>query len=56
MPNGRGPRPTSQENQVPLEKLLADREEEGMQEKMAKCGMTVTQDETFYVEPKKEEI
>ena len=42
--------------EIAKDKLLADREEEGMQEKMAKCGMTVTQDETFYVEPKKEEI
>ena len=42
--------------EIAKDKLLADREEEGMQEKMAKCGMTATQDETFYVEPKKEEI
>ena len=44
---------TSEE--VAKDKLLADRDEEGMTDKMAKCGITVTQDETFYVEPKKEE-
>ncbi len=44
---------TSEE--VAKDKLLADRDEEGMSDKMAKCGITVTQDETFYVEPKKEE-
>lgn len=44
---------TSEE--VAKDKLLADRDEEGMSDKMAKCGITVTQDETFYVERKKEE-
>lgn len=44
---------TSEE--VAKDKLLADRDEEGMSDKMAKCGITVAQDETFYVEPKKEE-
>lgn len=44
---------TSEE--VAKDKLLADRDEEGMTDKMAKCGITVAQDETFYVEPKKEE-
>ena len=44
---------TSEE--VAKDKLLADRDEEGMYDKMAKCGITVAQDETFYVEPKKEE-
>lgn len=37
------------------DKLLADRENEGMDELMAKVGLIVDQDETFYVEPKKEE-
>ena len=41
--------------EIAKDKLLADRDEEGMMEKMATCGITVTQDETFYVEPKKEE-
>lgn len=44
---------TSEE--VAKDKLLADRDEEGMSDKMAKCGITVAKDETFYVEPKKEE-
>lgn len=41
--------------EIAKDKLLADREVEGMGEKMAQCGIMVTQDETFYVEPKKEE-
>ncbi len=41
--------------EVAKDKLLADRDEDGMFEKMSKCGITVAQDETFYVEPKKEE-
>ncbi len=44
---------TSEE--VAKDKLLADRDEEGMYDKMAKCGITVAQDETFYVEPQNEE-
>lgn len=44
---------TSEE--VAKDKLLADREVEGMSEQMAKCGIMVAQDETFYVEPKKED-
>ena len=44
---------TSEE--VAKDKLLADRDEEGMFDNMSKCGITVAQDETFYVEPKKEE-
>ena len=44
---------TSEE--VAKDKLLADRDEEGMSDKMAKCGITVTQDETFYVDRKTEE-
>lgn len=42
-------------DEIAKDKLLADRDTEGMAEKMAQCGITVTQDETFYVEPKKEE-
>ena len=45
---------TSEE--VAKDKLLADREAEGMAEKMAKCGIQVVQEETFYVEPKKEDV
>lgn len=59
---------TSEE--VAKDKLLADRELETvefieneitkkqvpMSEAMAECGIIVTQDETFYVEPKKEDI
>lgn len=41
--------------EIAKDKLLADRDAEGMGEKMAQCGITVTQDETFYVEPKKED-
>lgn len=41
--------------EVAKDKLLADRDVEGMNDKMAKCGIFVTQDETFYVEPKQEE-
>jgi len=37
------------------DKLLADRDDEGMAELMARVGIRVVQDETFYVEPKKEE-
>ena len=44
---------TSEE--VAKDKLLADRDEDGMFDKMSKCGIQVAQDETFYVEPKKEE-
>ena len=41
--------------EVAKDKLLADRDEEGMVEQMAKCGIQVVQDETFYVDPKKED-
>ena len=44
---------TSEE--IAKDKLLADRDVEGMMEQMAKCGIAVTQDETFYIEPKAEE-
>lgn len=36
------------------DKLLADRDSEECQKVMADCGIYVAQDETFYVEPKKE--
>jgi phage host-nuclease inhibitor protein Gam len=37
------------------DKLLADREDETVKAQMEKCGIEVVQDETFYVELKKEE-
>lgn len=57
-------------DEVAKDRLLADRDGEiettdtaqiekkvvPMREVMARCGIQVTQDETFYVEPKKEEI
>jgi phage host-nuclease inhibitor protein Gam len=36
------------------DRLLADRESEGMAENLKKAGLTVVQDETFFVELKKE--
>ena len=36
------------------DKLLANREDEDCQQLMENCGILVAQDETFYVEPKKE--
>lgn len=53
--------------EIAKDKLLADRDMEEvvttnhnsplpMADAMAECGITVTQDETFYVEPKKEEV
>ena len=44
---------TSEE--IAKDKLLSDRDTEGMQESMQKCGISVVQDETFFVEPKTEE-
>ena len=44
-----------QTEEIAKDKLLADRDVEDMQPQMAKCGIQVVQDETFYVEPKKEE-
>lgn len=41
--------------EIAKDKMLADRESEGMTEKLSKCGITVAQDETFFVEPKKED-
>ena len=42
--------------EITKDKLLADRDVEGMQDNMNRCGIQVIQDETFFVEPKKEEI
>ena len=42
--------------EIAKDKMLADRESEGMVEKLSKCGITVAQDETFFVEPKKEDV
>ena len=41
--------------EIAKDKLLADREVEDMVPQMNKCGIQVVQDETFYVEPKKED-
>lgn len=41
--------------EITKDKLLADRDAENMFDQMARCGITVVQDEAFYVEPKKEE-
>lgn len=43
---------TSEE--IAKDKMLADRDVDGMLATMQKCGIGVVQDETFYVEPKKE--
>lgn len=40
--------------EVAKDKLLADRSGDGMEENLKKCGLSIVQDETFYVEPKKE--
>lgn len=42
--------------EIAKDKMLADRESEGMIDKLSKCGITVVQDETFFVEPKKEDV
>lgn len=44
-----------QTEEIAKDKLLADRDTEDMTGQMAKCGIQVSQDETFYVEPKKED-
>ena len=41
--------------EIAKDRLLAERDTEGMFDAMAHCGITVVQDETFYVEPKSEE-
>ena len=40
--------------EIAKDKLLADRDSDECQQLMADCGIIVAQDETFYVEPKKE--
>lgn len=40
--------------EVAKDKLLADREDKKCQKVMTDCGIEVVQDETFFVEPKKE--
>lgn len=42
-------------NEVAKDKLLADRDREGVKELFAKVGVQVTQDETFFIEPKMED-
>lgn len=44
-----------QTEEIAKDKLLADRDVEDMVPQMNKCGIQVVQDETFYVEPKKED-
>ena len=41
--------------EIAKDKLLADRDLEEMPPQMAKCGIQVAQDETFFVDPKKED-
>jgi len=41
--------------EIAKDKMLADRDVEGMRDQFAKCGIQTVQDESFYVEPKKEE-
>lgn len=45
-----------QTEEIAKDKLLADRDVEEVSGKMSKCGIQVVQEETFYVEPKKEEV
>lgn len=40
--------------EIAKDKLLADREDERVAANLARCGIVVAQDETFFVEPKKE--
>ena len=42
--------------EITKDKLLADRDVEGMVDNMSRCGIQVVQDEAFFVEPKKEEV
>ena len=50
-----GPSYVRTTEEVAKDKLLADRETEDLMEIMPKIGIMVDQDETFFVEPKKEE-
>lgn len=45
-----------QTEEIAKDKLLADRDAEKVSGKMSKCGIQVVKEETFYVEPKKEEV
>ena len=45
-----------QTEEIAKDKLLADRDYTNMPEQMARCGIQVAQDETFFVEPKREEV
>ena len=42
--------------EIAKDKLLADRDSDECQQLMEDCGIIVAQDETFYVEPKKETL
>lgn len=42
--------------EIAKDKLLADRDDETVSANLARCGISVVQDETFFVEPKKEEV
>lgn len=44
-----------QTEEIAKDKLLADRDAERMAEQMGKCGIQVVQDESFFVDAKKEE-
>ena len=44
------------EEEPAKDKLIADRDEPGMEALMAKSGIVVVQDDTFFAEPKKEEV
>lgn len=41
--------------EIAKDRLLAERDTNGMFDSMARCGIAVVQDETFFVEPKSEE-
>lgn len=41
--------------EIAKDKLLADRDDEEVAQNLNRCGIMVAQDESFYVEPKKEE-
>lgn len=38
------------------DKLIADRKEPAVIKNLERCGLSIVQDETFFVEPKKEEV
>lgn len=41
--------------EIAKDKLLANRDDEKVAENLSRCGIMVAQDETFFVEPKKED-